>query len=94
MKQNEEADVFTFLGPKISTETLILVTRLIETLKGLVIPITSIIGVCIRCATERHGNYRCFREKHKILTFSYLCKKFTFKIASSHLASKLTTDAL
>lgn len=33
-------------------------------------------------------------KTHKILTFSHLCKKFTFKIAPSPLASKLTTDAL
>lgn len=93
VKQHEEADVFTFCRPQISADTLILVTCLLGTLKGLVIPITPIISSCICCTTERHGNYRYFREKHKILTFGYLCKKFTFKITLSHLASKPTTDA-
>lgn len=94
VKQNEEADAFTFFGPKISADTLILVTCLLGTLKGLVIPIMPIIRMCIWCTTERHGNYRYFRGMLKILTFSYLCKKFTFKITSSHLASKPITDAL
>lgn len=47
VKQNEEADVFTFFGPKINVDTLILVTCLLGTLKGLVIPIMPIIRVCI-----------------------------------------------
>lgn len=43
MKQHEEVDVFTFFRPKISADTLILVTCLSGTLKGLVVPIMPIV---------------------------------------------------
>lgn len=66
----------------------------LTTVKGLVIPIMSVINVWILCATERHCYYCYSRKTHKILTFSYLGKKFIFKIAPSDLASKLNTDAL
>lgn len=62
MKQNE-ADMFTFFGPKISTYTYVLLTLFSGTLKGLVIPIISIISMCIWYTIEMHCNYYYFEKK-------------------------------
>ena len=53
---------FIFFGSKININTYALVTLLTGTLKGLVIPIMSIIRMCI-CTIERHCNYCYFGKK-------------------------------
>lgn len=93
-KKNNQIYLFTFFELKISTNTYTLVTALRNSKRSKWYQLCPLWEGIYYMLQIDIITIVILEKTHKILTFSHLCQKFTFKIAPSPLASKLATDAL